>query len=408
VNCRHCHADLSINVLDLGSTPPSNAYLSREDVDAPQVSLPLRLRVCEVCWLVQTQGDVAPDELFTKNYAYFSSLSSSWLAHSEQYVHDVITTFSISPESLVCEIAANDGYLLQYFQKRGIPCFGIEPTLSTATAARTKGLDIIEAFFDVALSERLVTEGRTVDLAIANNVLAHVPDINGFIAAFARLLKPSGVVTFEFPHVLRMIEECQFDTAYHEHYSYLSLTAISRIFPLNGLSVFNVTKLSTHGGSLRVIAQRLDTGTRLVEPAVQVVLEEEQRAGITNVALYSKFQRCAEAIKDDLLTFLIDVKRSGKTIGAYGAAAKGNTLLNFAGVRPDLLPYVVDRSPAKQGRFLPASQIPIVSEQHFAKDRPDYVLILPWNLRPEIVEQLEYARSWGAKFVTVIPRLLVS
>jgi 2-polyprenyl-3-methyl-5-hydroxy-6-metoxy-1,4-benzoquinol methylase len=355
--------------------------------------------------LVQTEDFLEREHLFTNDYAYFSSISSTWLAHAEAYVTKVIGRLGLAAQSLVVEVAANDGYLLQYVQKAGIPCLGIEPTASTAAAARAKGIPIIERFFGKALAEELAQAGKAADLMVANNVLAHVPDINDFVSGFALLLKPQGVATFEFPHLLRMVEGCQFDTAYHEHYSYLSLTTVTRIFAANGLMVFDVEELPTHGGSLRVHAQRSDTGRQALRPAVTELLAREAAAGVTTAAFYQGFQELAERVKNDLLRFLLDAKHEGKRVAAYGAAAKGNTLLNFAGIRPDLLPYVVDKNPAKQGKYLPGSRIPIVAEAQLAADRPHYVLILPWNLRDEVMGQLTYLRQWDGRFVTVVPRL---
>ena len=407
MQCRHCGHPLHHPFLDLGSAPPSNAYLTREARNAPEMWFPLRVLVCDQCWLVQTEDHAGREALFSKDYAYFSSFSSSWLAHSERYVEDMVARLGLGADSCVVEVAANDGYLLQYVQERAIPCYGIEPTASTAAAARAKGLHIVEEFFGVALAERLVAQGRQADLTAANNVLAHVPDINDFVRGFARLLKPQGVATFEFPHLLRMVQECQFDTAYHEHYSYLSLHAVRTVFEANGLAVFDVEELPTHGGSLRVYAQRLDTGTRPAGPRVASVLAQEQVAGLLTTRLYADFMFQPARIVRELLSFLISATNDGKTIGAYGAAAKGNTLLNFAGVRPHLLPYVVDLNPAKQGKYMPGSQIPIVAEEHLRSQRPDYVLILPWNLRDEVVQQLSYIREWGGQFVTAIPSLKV-
>jgi SAM-dependent methyltransferase len=371
---------------------------------APEVWYPLRLLVCEQCWLVQTEDHAGREMLFTDDYAYFSSYSSSWVAHAKRYVEDVIRRFRFDSTSLVVEIAANDGYLLQFVQAAGVPCYGVEPTAGTAAAARAKGLEIVERFFGSELAAELLEGGRGADLIAANNVLAHVPEINDFVGGFARLLKPTGVATFEFPHLLRMVEQSQFDTAYHEHYSYLSLTAVDTIFERAGLSVFDVEELPTHGGSLRVYAQRRDTGVQAVGPAVDRMRRLEIDAGMRSDVFYRGFQRRAERVKDDLLTFLLDARRSGLKVGAYGAAAKGNTLLNFAGVRPDLLPWVVDRNPAKQGKFMPGSRIPILGPEAIARQLPDRILILPWNLRDEIVGELEYVRQWGGKFVVVVPR----
>ena len=408
MKCRHCGSDLTLPFLDLGSAPPSNAYLSEAALRAPEAWFPLRLLVCGSCWLVQTEDHAGREALFTGDYAYFSSFSTSWLAHAERYVRDMAARFGLGAGSLVAEVAANDGYLLQYVRQAGIPCYGIEPTAGTAAAARAKGIEIVERFFGVDLAGELAAAGRAADLIAANNVLAHVPDIGDFVAGFARLLKPQGVATFEFPHLMRMVEETQFDTAYHEHYSYLSLLAVARIFKANGLTIFDVEELPTHGGSLRLFAQRSDSGRHAVNPAVAALRAREIAAGMDRPGFYRGFQAATERVKDDLLVFLIEAKRQGMKIGAYGAAAKGNTLLNFAGVRPDLLPYVVDRNPAKQGKFMPGSRIPIVAEDQLKADRPDFVLILPWNLRDEVTTQLAYIGEWGGRFVTAVPRLAVT
>jgi SAM-dependent methyltransferase len=405
MKCRHCQAALTLPLLDLGSAPPSNAYLSEAALHAPETWYPLRLLVCSHCWLAQTEDHAGREALFGDEYAYFSSYSSSWLAHSRAYVEAMRQRFGLDAGSRVAEIAANDGYLLQYVQQAGIPCYGIEPTASTAAAARAKGLDVIERFFGAELAEQLVQGGRAVDLVAANNVLAHVPDINDFVAGFARLLKLQGVATFEFPHLLRMLGENQFDTAYHEHYSYLSLTAVRRIFAANGLAVFDVEELPTHGGSLRVYAQRADLGPHLPSAAVELLLARERAAGLASAAGYGGFQARAERVKNDLLAFLIEARRQGRKVAAYGAAAKGNTLMNFAGIRGDLVAFVVDRNPAKQGRYMPGSRIPIVEESWLARERPDHIVILPWTLKAEVMAQLDYARSWGAGFVTAVPRL---
>jgi 2-polyprenyl-3-methyl-5-hydroxy-6-metoxy-1,4-benzoquinol methylase len=407
LKCRHCGSPLTLQFLDLGVAPPSNAYLTAEQAQAPEVWLPLRLMVCQSCWLVQTLDYARSDALFTGDYAYFSSFSSSWLNHSRAYAKEMTRRFGLDASSAVCEVAANDGYLLQYFKADGVPCYGVEPTASTAKAARAKGIEIVEAFFGRELAKSLVEQGRSADLTAANNVLAHVPDINDFVGGFATLLKPGGVSTFEFPHLLEMARNNQFDTAYHEHYSYLSLTAVAKIFAENGLSIFDVQKLPTHGGSLRVFAQRRDRGARPVESSVAALLSEEEAAGMRGADFYGSFQRRAEQIKYDALTFLIEAKRKGQRIGAYGAAAKGNTLLNFSGVKPDLITYVVDRNRAKQTQYTPGSRIPIVPERRLIEDRPDIVVILPWNLRDELTNQLGYVKDWGGRFVTFVPELTV-
>lgn len=408
MKCRHCHSELCLPFLNLGSAPLSNAYLNAADLRTPEVWYPLRLLVCESCWLVQTEDHAGREALFTDDYAYFSSFSTSWLAHAQAYVQTMLERFGLTAASLVVEIAANDGYLLQYVKAAGIPCYGVEPTAGTAAAARAKGIEIVEKFFGVELADELARTGRQADLIAANNVLAHVPEINDFVAGFAMLLKPSGVVTFEFPHLLRMLQQNQFDTAYHEHYSYLSLTAVERIFALNGLTVFDVKDLTTHGGSLRVFAQRSDSGSYPLSPAVLALRKVEEDAGMKSAKFYSGFQAKSEKVKDELIAFLIECKRQGLKVGAYGAAAKGNTLLNFAGVRPDLLPYVVDKNPAKQGKFMPGSRIPIVDEAHLKVHQPDRILILPWNLRQEVMAQLAYARKWGGQFVTAVPAFAVT
>ena len=405
MKCRHCSAELKLTLVDLGSAPPSNAYLTIQNLQNPEKWFPLRVLVCEQCWLVQTEDFAQADELFDADYAYFSAFSSSWLTHSERYVSDMAQRFSLNEQSHVVEIAANDGYLLQYVKALGIPCTGIEPTASTASAARAKGIDIVEEFFGVNLAKQLVADGKQADLTAANNVLAHVPEINDFVAGFTALLKPNGVATFEFPHLLNLIELNQFDTIYHEHFSYLSLTAVQHIFAANGLSVFDVQELPTHGGSLRVFAQRTDTGLQVINDQVRLLLQKEESAGMRTAEYYTGFQGKSEKVKDDFVAFLIEAKRKGKSVAAYGAAAKGNTLMNFAGIRSDLIQFAVDKNPAKQGKYMPGSRIPIVSEDRLIEERPDYVVILPWNLREEVMQQLAYVQEWGGKFVTAVPDL---
>jgi SAM-dependent methyltransferase len=394
--------------LDLGSAPPSNAYLTTDTLHAPEQWFPLRVMVCEQCWLVQTEDFSRADALFAADYAYFSSFSDTWLAHARHYVQSMIARFALGPHSKVVEIAANDGYLLQYVQQAGIPCLGVEPTAGTAGAAREKGLEIIQDFFGEHLARTLAAKGHATDLIAANNVLAHVPDINDFVKGFTALLKPQGAATFEFPHLLRLVEENQFDTVYHEHYSYLSLTTVETIFASQGLQIFDVERLPTHGGSLRVYAQRADLGRHERSDRVATLLNAEKAAGMNGVVFYAGLQGEAELVKNDLLRFLIEARHQGLSVAAYGAAAKGNTLLNFAGVRPDLVQYVVDRNPAKQGKFMPGSRIPIVDEAHLRQKRPDRVLILPWNLRDEVMHQLLYIREWGGQFVTAIPKLRIT
>jgi SAM-dependent methyltransferase len=406
--CRHCAAKLSLELIDLGTSPPSNAYLTVEMLLEPEKSYPLRIMVCERCWLVQTLDFAEADELFSSEYAYFSSFSTTWLQHAERYVAAMAERFKLGAQSHVVEIASNDGYLLQYVKARGISCTGVEPTASTARAAREKGIDTIETFFGAEAGTRLAADGRQADLMAANNVLAHVPDINDFLKGFANLLKPDGVATFEFPHLLRMLAENQFDTIYHEHFSYLSLIAVERIFSSNGLAVFDVEEIPTHGGSLRVFAQRAASGVRPVADRVGALLAREREGGLATAEGYRGFQSRAEKVKDDFVSFLIGAKRDGKRVAAYGAAAKGNTLLNFAGVRRDLIPYVVDRNPAKQEKYLPGSRIPIRSEEVLYHDKPDFVIILPWNLKSEVMQQLKGAGLSQTKFVTAVPSLQVN
>lgn len=407
MKCRHCGSELALPLVDLGSAPPSNAYLNELTLHAPEKWFPLRVLVCEHCWLVQTEDFAQANELFDAEYAYFSGFSSSWLEHSERYVAGMVARLGLNADSHVVEVAANDGYLLQYVKARNIPCTGVEPTASTAAAARAKGIPIVEDFFGVRLAKELATQGKQADLTVANNVLAHVPDINDFSAGFAVLLKPHGVATFEFPHLLRLIAQNQFDTIYHEHFSYLSLTAVNQIFAVNGLTVFDVEEQPTHGGSLRVFAQRSDTGQQPLSTKVDELLQREAQAGMLNAGYYTNFQAKTDQVKNDFLSFLLAAKQQGKTVAAYGAAAKGNTLMNYAGIRPDLISFVVDRNPAKQNKYMPGSRIPIVDEKWLSKEKPDYVVILPWNLKAEVMQQLDYVRNWGGKYVTAVPHLEV-
>jgi SAM-dependent methyltransferase len=407
MKCRHCDSVLKLPLVDLGSAPPSNSYLTEQALHLPEKWYPLRVLVCEQCWLVQTEDFAQANELFDAEYAYFSGFSSSWLAHSERFVADMAARFDLTTDSHVVEVAANDGYLLQYVKARNIPCTGVEPTASTAAAARAKGIPIVEDFFGVRLAQELAAKCRQADLTVANNVLAHVPDINDFVAGFAKVLKPHGVSTFEFPHLLKLVAENQFDTIYHEHFSYLSLTAVNRIFSANGLTVFDLDEHPTHGGSLRVFAQRSDTGQQPHSARVDELLRREAQAGMLSFSYYTGFQVRADLVKHDFLAFLLEAKRRSKTVAAYGAAAKGNTLMNYAGIRPDLMSFVVDRNPAKQGKYMPGSRTPIVNEEALQDVKPDYVVILPWNLKVEVMNQLAYIKNWGGKFVIAVPKLEV-
>lgn len=392
--------------LDLGNSPPSNAYLSAGDLDAPETWYPLRVMACGDCRLVQTRDFARAEDLFTEDYAYFSGFSSSWRDHCRRYADQMVDRLGLGSESLVVEVACNDGTLLAEFLDRGTRCLGVEPTASTAAAARDLGLEVVEEFVGVATAERLAADGVSADLLAANNVVAHVPDIVDFVRGCGILLAPDGVATFEFPHLLRLVEGVQFDTVYHEHFSYLSLTSLSRVVEAVGLVVHDVEEVPTHGGSLRVHLGRLDGG-HPVSPSVGRLLDLEEDRGLCSDAYYRGFQAEADRVKDDLLRFLLEARAEGRSVAAYGAAAKGNTLLNYAGVRPDLVPFVVDRNPAKQGRFLPGSRIPVVDEGRLSRVRPDHVLILPWNLREELEESLSYVRDWGATFVTAVPELRV-
>ncbi|POF33747.1 class I SAM-dependent methyltransferase [Roseibium marinum] len=404
--CRHCGRDLTRQFLDLGYAPPSNAYLAEEDLSAPELTYPLRLMVCDGCFLVQTQDYTDAGSLFDKDYAYFSSTSKSWLVHAADYCRKITARLGLDDNSFVVETASNDGYLLKNFVAAGIPCLGIEPTDSTAAAAEALGVPVMREFFGAALAEELAASGKQADLIIGNNVYAHVPDINDFTLGLARLLKPSGVVTLEFPHLMRLVEFCQFDTVYHEHFSYLALGTVSRIFATAGLRVFDVEELPTHGGSLRVYGC-LEDAPHAESGAVANLLSEERRRGMETPEFYASFQQRAEQVKNGFLGFLLDAKRDGRTVAGYGAAAKGNTLLNFAGVRPDLLPFVCDGAPAKQGKFLPGSHIPVLPPEALKDRRPDYLIILPWNIAEEIRKQNADLAVSGTRFVTFIPEVRV-
>lgn len=407
MKCRFCDTPLHDVFLDLGSAPPSNAFLNASELSAPELHFPLRLYTCTNCHLVQVDEVQKHNALFSSDYAYFSSYSRTWLAHAEGYVSHAAGRLNLGPHDLVMEIASNDGYLLQYVKARGIPCIGIEPTASTATAARDRGIETIEQFFGEHFARDFAATRRQADLVVANNVLAHVPDLNDFVAGLGAVLAPDGVITVEFPHLLQLVAQRQFDTVYHEHFSYFSYHTVQRVFASHGLRIWDVEELSTHGGSLRLWACHADA-THRETPAVAALLSKEATAGMLDMGYYHGFQSLADATKNDFLAFLIDCKRSGKQVVGYGAAAKGNTLLNYAGIRPDLLSYVVDASPHKQGRYLPGSRIPVVAEARLRESRPDFVVILPWNLREEITAQLAYIREWDGQFVTTIPQLAVS
>jgi SAM-dependent methyltransferase len=404
MKCRHCAMTLEHSFVDLGYAPPSNAYAYAEALSDPEVHYPLRVKVCHRCWLVQTEDYARAEELFSADYAYFSSTSSSWLEHAAEYARKITERLHLGPESFVIEVASNDGYLLKNFVAAGIPCLGIEPTAGTAAAAEALGIPVMREFFGEALGRQLPGEGRAADLIAGNNVYAHVPDINDFTRGLAAALKPEGTVTLEFPHLVPLIEQTQFDTIYHEHFSYLSLTTVARIFAEASLRVWDVEELPTHGNSLRVYGCHADAAITTTD-RVDALLAREDEFGVTRLDTYTEFQKRADRVKDDLLTFLIEQKRAGRRVAAYGAAAKGNTLLNYAGVRPDLLPYVCDAAKSKQGKFLPGSHIPIRSPEALWENPPDYVVILPRNIAQEVRTQLKDLGEAGASFVTAVPEL---
>jgi SAM-dependent methyltransferase len=395
-------------VIDLGHQPPSNAYLTEEKLCLPEVTYPLRVFVCTSCWLLQLPMHASADELFTADYAYFSSTSTSWCEHARRFVNDAVERFHLGPRSRVVEVASNDGYLLQYVRQAGVPCLGIEPTNATAQAARQRGIETIEAFFGSALSQQLVSEGMRADLLVANNVLAHVPDINDFLSAIAQVLRPTGLASVEFPHLLRLLDGNQFDTIYHEHYSYLSLTTLKRMAAGVGLMLFDTEQITTHGGSLRVWLARVGEAAAQAQTAreresVAAVLAEEADAGLTTLEAYARCQERALEVKFGLMEYLLAARRAGRRILAYGAAAKGNTLLNFAGIRSDLLSAVGDLAPSKVGKWLPGSHIPVVSVDELLARQPDELLVLPWNLAEEVKAQLSSRTSIPVK--VAIPSL---
>jgi len=402
MHCRHCHTLLQHVFLDLGVAPPSNAYLTAKDLSSPELFFPLKIYVCDVCWLVQTEDYSRSDELFTEDYAYFSSTSSGWIQHAVDYCNMISKRLHLDGDSFVIEVASNDGYLLRNFVEMGIPCLGIEPTDSTAKAAEKLGIKVEREFFGKLYAEQLTDDDKKADLIIGNNVYAHVPDINDFTLGLKTALKPGGTVTLEFPHLLNLIQLNQFDTVYHEHYSYLSLYTVQRIFAAAGLRVYDVDQLPTHGGSLRVYGCHADSGQTESEQ-VNIVLDAEEGAGLRGLTVYQTFQSHADKVKNDLLAFLVEQKRQGKRVAAYGAAAKGNTLLNYAGVKPDLLAFVCDAAPAKQGKFMPGSHIPILAPDAIAEKQPDFVVILPWNIADEVMEKNANIRDWGGQFVRAVP-----
>ena len=401
MNCRFCKTELNKVFVDLVNSPASNSFLTEKQLDEPETFYPLKIYVCEECKLVQIDEYKKSDDIFDKDYAYFSSFSTSWLAHAKKYVDMMTSKLALNTNSLVTEIASNDGYLLQYFKENNIPCIGIEPTSSTAKVAKEKGVEVIEDFF----GSKLATTLEKSDLILGNNVLAHVPDINDFVYGLKIALKENGTITMEFPHLLNIIKENQFDTIYHEHFSYLSFYTVKQIFEKQGLKLYDVEKLSTHGGSLRIYATHFENENIDILDNVANLLNEEKEFGLFDMKIYNNFQEKANQVKYDLLDFLLQAKKKNKKVIAYGAAAKGNTLLNYAGVKNDLIEFVVDKSPYKQGKFLPASHIPILAEDEIKKMKPDYILILPWNIKDEVVNQLSYVQDWNSEFLIAVPKL---
>jgi len=404
-SCRLCGTPLQHSFCDLGSAPLSNAFLREQDLEQAESHYPLHVRLCTTCLLVQLPAFSTPDEIFG-DYAYFSSYSDSWLAHAKAYVELMQRRFGLDAGSRVIEIASNDGYLLQYFTAVGVPVLGVEPAANVAAVAQSRGIPTRVEFFGTESAKALAAEGMQADLLLGNNVLAHVPNLNDFIAGLALTLKPGGVITMEFPHLLRLIEGVQFDTIYHEHFSYFSLHVVERAFATHGLALFDAEQIPTHGGSLRIYARHVGTE----EPSsagLDAIRSKEKLAGLDSIEAYEGFAERTREVKRSLLQFLIGARRAGKRIAAYGAAAKGNTLLNYCGVRNDFLDYVVDLNPHKQGRYLPGSRLPVHAPEMLKQTRPDYVLILPWNLREEVIAQHAYVRDWGGRFVVPIPAVKV-
>ncbi len=407
MNCRFCKTPVTIQFADLVNSPASNSYLTAEQLNEPETFYPLKVLVCQKCFLVQVDEYKKSEDIFNSDYAYFSSFSTSWLSHCKSYTEMMINRFGFNQQSLVTEIASNDGYLLQYFKEKNVPVLGIEPTANTAAVAIKKGIPSVVDFFGVRLATKLASEGKKTDLLLGNNVLAHVPDIMDFVGGMKLLLNPQGVITMEFPHLFQLVLNSQFDTIYHEHFSYLSFYSVSQIFEANGLHMFDVEEVTTHGGSLRIFAKHKEDTTKTISANVNNMLTKEKEAGMLTIDYYSNFQQKIETIKNDLLEFLLQQKRAGKKVAAYGAAAKGNTLLNYCGIKNDMISFVVDANPHKQNKYMPASHIPICTEDKIKSEKPDYIIILPWNIKDEILKQLNYVKTWDCKFVVPIPKLQV-
>lgn len=405
MKCRFCDSELTHIFIDIVNAPPSNSFLTKEQLNEPETFYPLKLFVCDKCFLVQIDEYKKSGEIFNQEYAYFSSFSTSWLDHAKRYVDMITDRLLLDAKSRVMEIASNDGYLLQYFKEKQIPCLGIEPSANTAQAAREKGIETLEEFFSAEFAVSFAQKGKKADLIVGNNVLAHVPDINDFVKGLKIALNPGGVITMEFPHLMRLVEQNQFDTIYHEHFSYLSFHTVREIFAIQELEIFDVEELPTHGGSLRIYARHNNGESKSISPSIPHFLKKESAAGMLELNYYLNFQTIANQVKYGLVSFLLEQKKQGKRVAAYGAAAKGNTLLNYSGIKNDLISFVVDASPYKQGKFLPGSHISVVKEDEITRLKPDYILILPWNIKNEIMEQLSYIRKWGGRFVTAVPKL---
>jgi len=407
MKCRFCKSELENIFIDLVNSPASNSYLTASQLIEPEVFYPLKVYTCTKCFLVQVDEYKKSDAIFDSNYAYFSSFSTSWLQHAKEYTDLMASRFGFNENSQVIEVASNDGYLLQYFKEKNIPVLGIEPTANTAAAAKEKGIESVIEFFGSRLAKELVAKNIKADLLLGNNVLAHVPDIVDFVGGLKIILKENGVITMEFPHLMQLVDNNQFDTVYHEHFSYLSFYTVKEIFASQGLEMFDVQELPTHGGSLRIYAKHQNDKSKSVSENVANLLQKENAKGMRGLAYYDHFQQQALKIKLDITEFLIDQKRAGKKVAAYGAAAKGNTMLNYCGIKSDLIEFVVDANPHKQNKFLPASHVPIVNEQYLKDSKPDFVIIFPWNLKDEITKQLSYIKDWGGKFVVAVPHLQI-
>jgi hypothetical protein len=404
MQCRFCKSEVTDVFIDLGNAPASNSFLTKWELNEPETFYPLKVFTCANCFLVQVDEYKKSDSIFDSRYVYFSSYSTSWLEHAKNYTNKMTKRFGYNADSLVIEIASNDGYLLQYFKEKNIPVLGIEPTANTAEVASSKGIESLVRFFGVELAGELVSQNRKADLLLGNNVLAHVPDINDFVGGMKIILDSEGVITMEFPHLLQLVENNQFDTIYHEHFSYLSFHTVKQIFEAHGLAMFDVEEIPTHGGSLRIYAKHKEDNSKAISESVRALLEKEKAAGLLSMEYYTSFQDKAFAVKLAFVEFLVNAKKDGKKVAGYGAAAKGNTLLNYCGVKSDLIDYVVDANPNKRNKFLPGSHIPVLDEAHLKNNKPDYIIIFPWNIKDEVMKQLSYVKEWKGQFLIPIPK----